>query len=339
MKKSAQKTIFKRVLTGDRPTGNLHLGHYFGSLQNRIELQDKYETFIMLADIQALTDHFQRTEDMYANVREVLIDNLSVGLDPKKVTFFIQSQIPEIAELTVLFSNLVTISRLQRNPTVKQELREKVKLFGKRVTLGFLGYPVNQAADISFCRAAIVPVGVDQLPMIEQTREIVSKFNALYGVTFPLPEAMLGKGKRIRGLDGNAKMSKSLNNAIYLKDSDDEIRSKIKSATTDSGSEIAYDEKSRPEISNLLLLYSLVSGQQIQKIVAEYKGSGYASFKEKLGEQIITFLQPIKEKRAHFEKDENLLQDILQQGIKKARIEAEETMKLVRKNMKINYFS
>lgn len=204
------------LLTGDRPTGPLHLGHYFGSLLNRVQLQHTHHSFILIADVQALTDHFERPERVQASVLEVLRDNLAVGLDPEKCTFVLQSLVPEIAELTVFFSNLVTLSRLQQNPTVRHEVQQKQQLFGSSVTYGFLGYPISQAADITVFQADVVPVGEDQLPMIEQTRELVRKFNRHYGEVLKEPSALLSPHSRIKGLDGNQKMGKSLGNALYL---------------------------------------------------------------------------------------------------------------------------
>jgi len=201
----------KRILTGDRPTGRLHLGHYVGSLLNRVKLQDEYETYVLIADVQALTDNFDNPEKVRENVLQVAMDNLAVGVDPKKSNIYIQSMIPEIADLTVYYSNLVTIARLQRNPTVKTEISQKKALFGEdggSVTYGFLGYPISQAADITAFNADLVPVGEDQLPLIEQCREIVRKFNSLYGEVLKEPEALVGEVARLKGLDGNTKMGK-----------------------------------------------------------------------------------------------------------------------------------
>lgn len=225
----------KRILTGDRPTGKLHIGHYFGSLQKRVELQESgnYETYILIADVQALTDNFNNPSKVRNNVKELVIDYLSVGIDPSKTTIYIQSMIPETAELTIFYSNLVTIARLERNPTVKTEIAQKKELFGESVTYGFLGYPVSQAADITTFMGEVVPVGEDQLPLIEQCREIVRKFNSIYGEVLVEPKAVLSNGKRIKGLDGNEKMGKSLGNAIYLSDSEEEINKKVMSAITD----------------------------------------------------------------------------------------------------------
>ena len=213
----------KTILTGLRPTGNLHLGHLFGAGQNYIKMQDDYEFYLEIADVQALTDNFNNPEKVRKNVTEITIDLLSIGLDPKKVNFFIQSKISEIAELTVFYSNLVTVARLERNPTVKTEIAQKKELFGNQgesITYGFLGYPVSQAADITAFGGEVVPVGEDQLPLIEQCREIVRKFNSIYGETLKEPQAILSETKRVKGLDGNDKMGKSLGNAIFLNDNE-----------------------------------------------------------------------------------------------------------------------
>ena len=218
----------KRIVTGDRPTGRLHIGHYFGSLKKRVELQNsgKYDQYILIADVQALTDNFNNPEKVRKNVKELVMDYLSCGIDPEKTTIYIQSMIPEVAELTVYYSNLVTISRLQRNPTVKTEIAQKRDIFGESVTYGFLGYPVSQAADITALGGEVVPAGEDQEPLIEQCREIVRKFNSIYGEILKEPEILLSEGKRIKGLDGNEKMGKSLGNAIYLSDSEEEVSKK-----------------------------------------------------------------------------------------------------------------
>ena len=226
----------KRILTGDRPTGRLHIGHYLGSLKNRVKLQDEYDQYIIIADVQALTDNFNTPEKVRENVYEVAMDNLAVGIDPSKSSIFIQSLIPEIAELTVYYSNLVTISRLERNPTVKSEIAQKRELFGEdggTVTYGFLGYPVSQTADITAFEADLVPVGEDQLPVLEQGREIVRKFNNLYGETLKEAQALVGDVARVKGLDGNTKMGKSLGNAIYLADDEETIIKKVRNAVTD----------------------------------------------------------------------------------------------------------
>ncbi|MBX4190097.1 tryptophan--tRNA ligase [Candidatus Parcubacteria bacterium] len=331
----------KVLLTGDRPTGPLHIGHYFGSVQNRVAMQDDYDSYYMVADVQALTDNFNNPEKVRENVIEVAMDNMAAGLDPKKATLFIQSQIPQIAELTVFYSNLVTVNTLKRNPTVKAEIAEKSELFGREgesVTYGFLGYPVSQAADITFVRSEVVPVGEDQLPMIEQTREIVEKFHRIYNCSiFPLPQAKLSDSPRIMGLDGNAKMSKSLNNAIYLKDSPEETAEKIKTATTDSETTISYDPQRRPGISNLVLIYSLIHNKKPGDIVKDLQGVTYSAFKSRLASDLNAHLTPLRNKRHELESKPHYIKEILEMGREKALKKAEETMSLVRAAMKINY--
>ena len=320
----------KNILTGDRPTGQLHIGHYCGALKNRVALQDQYNTYVMIADVQALTDNFNNPEKVRKNVFEVTKDNLAVGIDPNKTTIFIQSMIPEIAELTVFYSNLVTIDRLKRNPTVKEEIQQKKELFKDDVTFGFLGYPVNQAADITAFQADLVPVGADQLPMIEQTREIVRKFNHIYGETLKEPEAKIGDFPRVLGMDGR-KMGKSLGNAISFTDSDDEIRQKIKGALT--------DELGGQNLLNLLGQFS-DDQKSIEKFTMEFKNGTirYAQFKPFLAQAIIDRLRPIKEKRAYFDQHPKLVEEILIAGTKKARELAKETLAKVKKKMFINYF-
>ena len=253
----------KRILTGDRPTGKLHIGHYFGSLKKRVEMQDSglYDPYILIADVQALTDNFNNPDKVRKNVREVAMDYLSVGIDPEKTTIYIQSMIPEVAELTVFYSNLVTIARLERNPTVKTEIAQKRDVFGESVTYGFLGYPVSQAADITCFEGELVPVGEDQLPLIEQCREIVRKFNSIYGEVLIEPEAVLSSAKRIKGLDGNEKMGKSLGNAIYLSDSEEEITRKVMSAVTDP-KRIKKDDLGNPDVCMVAYYHNLFSTKE-----------------------------------------------------------------------------
>lgn len=329
----------KILLTGDRPTGPLHIGHLFGSLLSRKEMQNEYESYVMVADIQALTDNFEHPEKVRENVYEITADNLAAGLDPEKVTFFIQSQIPQIAELTVLYANLVTVNTLKRNPTVKAEIAQKKDLFGQggeSVTYGFLGYPVSQAADITFVRANVVPVGEEQLPMIEQTREIIEKFHRIYKCSvFPTPQAKLSKGSRIMGLDGNAKMSKSLNNAIYLKDSPEETTEKIKTAKTDSERTVSFDPKKRPEISNLVLIYSLIHNLEPKEATKDLGNINYSAFKAKLAKDLNKYLAPIRQHRQELKPEH--IKEILESGHKKALIKAKETMSLVRKAMRLDY--
>lgn len=330
----------KIILTGDRPTGQLHIGHLFGSLLNRVELQNEYETYVMIADVQALTDNFANPEKVRKNVMEVVMDNLAVGIDPKISTIFIQSLIPEIAELTVFYSNLVTISQLQRNPTVKEEIKQKEELFKNKVTYGFLGYPVSQSADITAFEADLVPVGEDQLPMIEQTKDIVKKFNNIYGKTLKMPEALVGKYGRIKGLDGSSKMGKSLNNAIYLVDSPEIIEQKVKKALTDPN-KIRLNDKGNPDICNIFYYHQIFNSLNLNSIKEECrKGDrGCVQCKKELTENIINFLKPIQTKRKYYEERPELVEEILKEGTKKAQIKAQETMKKVKKAMKLDYFN
>ena len=261
----------KIILTGDRPTGRLHIGHYVGSLRRRVQLQNSGEfdkIFIMIADAQALTDNFENPEKVRQNIIEVALDYLSVGIEPEKSTIFIQSMIPEIAELTVFYSNLVTIARLERNPTVKTEIAQKRELFGESVTYGFLGYPVSQAADITAFKGEIVPAGEDQEPLIEQCREIVRKFNNIYGDVLKEPQIVLSNQKRIKGLDGNEKMGKSLGNAIYLSDTPEEITKKVMSAVTDPG-RIKKDDLGNPDICMVAYYHNLFTNEEDCKTACE----------------------------------------------------------------------
>jgi tryptophanyl-tRNA synthetase len=333
-------TSQKIVLTGDRTSGPLHIGHYFGSLLSRKELEKEHEVFIMAADVQTLTDNFKNPEKVALNTFETITDNLALGLDLTKTTLFIQSQIPQIAELTVYFSNLVTLNRLLRNPTVKTEISQKKQIFGElgeSVNFGFIGYPVSQAADILFLRSNIIPVGEDQLPVIEICREIVDKFNTIYEPIFPMPEAKLSKAVRILGLDGSTKMSKSLGNAIYLKDSEEDTIKKLKSAKTDSLTEIDFDPKNRPEISNLVLIYSLVNMISIDESLSDLKNIQYGTFKIKLANDLNTYFREFRLRRKEIESNPKFIKESLEIGREKVVLRAEETMKLVRAAMKINY--
>ncbi len=332
----------KRILTGDRPTGKLHIGHYFGSLKKRVELQNsnEYDPYILIADVQALTDNFNNPEKVHKNVREVAMDYLACGIDPKKTTIYIQSMIPEVAELTVFYSNLVTIARLQRNPTVKTEIAQKKELFGESVTYGFLGYPVSQAADITCFEGALIPVGEDQLPLIEQCREIVRKFNSIYGEVLVEPEPVLSSGKRIKGLDGNEKMGKSLGNAIYLSDSEEEITKKVMSAVTDPG-RIRKDDKGNPDICMVSYYHKLFSTENEVKTVCEEcraGARGCVACKKQLAKNISETLKPIREKRAYYEEHPEEVDKILMEGTKKAQQVAKQTMKKVKGAMKLSYF-
>ena len=331
----------KILLTGDRPTGPLHIGHLFGSVLNRKKLQDEFECYYMIADVQALTDNWDNPEKIRESVLEVAADNIAVGVDPDKTTYFIQSQIPQIAELTVFFSNLVTVNELKRNPTTKAEIAQKKQLFGEEgesLTYGFLGYPVSQAADITFLRANIVPVGEDQLPVIELAREIAEKFNKIYkNNIFPIPEGKLSDAPRILGLDGSAKMSKSLNNAIYLKDTPEETIEKIKVAKTDSENYFSYDPEKRPAVSNLVLIYSLINDLDPHTAAKDLGNMPYSEFKKKLAEDLNKYLAPIRAKRHELIANKKHLTTILAKGLEKVLPRAEETMTMVREAMKIDY--
>ena len=330
----------KRILTGDRPTGRLHIGHYFGSLKKRVELQNsgEYDQFILIADVQALTDNFNNPEKVRKNVREVAMDYLACGIDPKKSTIFIQSMIPEIAELTVFYSNLVTIARLQRNPTVKTEIAQKKELFGESVTYGFLGYPVSQAADITALGGDVVPAGEDQEPLIEQCREIVRRFNSIYGDVLKEPQIMLSEGKRIKGLDGNEKMGKSLGNAIFLSDSDEEISKKVMGAVTDPG-RIKKDDKGNPDICMVYYYHKLFSTpEEVENVCKECRAGerGCVGCKKQLIQNICDTLKPIKEKRAYYEAHPEIVDKILIEGTEKARKEAKEIMRKIKEAMMLN---
>ena len=330
----------KRILTGDRPTGRLHIGHYFGSLKNRVKLQDEYDTYILIADVQALTDNFNNPEKVRKNVREVLIDYLSVGIDPEKATIYLQSMVPEIAELTVFYSNLVTIARLERNPTVKTELAQKKEVFGESVTYGFLGYPVSQAADITIMDGTIVPAGEDQEPLIEQCREIVRKFNSIYGDVLREPQILLSKEKRIKGLDGNEKMGKSLGNAIYISDSPEEITRKVMGAVTDPN-RITKETKGNPDVCMVSYYHNLFSTPEECKAVCEECRAGKrgcVACKKQLANNIIEFLKPMREKRAYYEAHPEIIDKILIEGTQKAKEEAKKNMAKIKKAMKLDYF-
>ena len=332
----------KRILTGDRPTGRLHIGHYFGSLKKRVEMQNsgEYDMYILIADVQALTDNFNNPEKVRNNVRQLAMDYLACGIDPSKTTIYIQSMIPETAELTVYYSNLVSIARLERNPTVKTELAQKREVFGESVTYGFLGYPVSQAADITTFEGELVPAGEDQEPLIEQAREIVRKFNSIYGDVLVEPKIVLSEGKRIKGLDGNEKMGKSLGNAIYLSDTEEEITKKVMSAVTDPN-RIKKDDLGNPDICMVAYYHNLFTdSEDVKKICEECRAGkrGCVACKKQLAKNIIEYLRPIREKRKYYEENIELVDEILKEGTKKARKTARETIKKVKSAMKLDYF-
>lgn len=332
----------KTILTGLRPTGNLHLGHYFGAAQNWVKLQDDYNFYLEIADVQALTDNFDNPEKVRKNVKEITMDLLAIGLNPDKVNYFIQSKIPEIAELTVYFSNLVTVARLHRNPTVKTEIAQKKELFGNEgesITYGFLGYPVSQAADITAFDGELVPVGEDQLPLIEQCREIVRKFNNIYGETLNEPEPYLSENKRIKGLDGNDKMGKSLGNAIYLVDNEETIKKKVMGAVTDPN-KIKKDDPANPDVCMVYYYHKLINTQEnLNTICSECKkGSrGCVQCKKELIEKMNEFLSDIRARRKYYEEHPEIVDEILAKGTEKAREKAKEQMVKVKHAMKIDY--
>lgn len=344
----------KIILTGDRPTGRLHVGHYVGSLKRRVELQNSGEfdkIYIMIADAQALTDNFDNPEKVRQNIIEVALDYLSVGLDPAKSNLFIQSQISELTELTFFYSDLVTVSRLQRNPTVKSEIQ--MRNFETSIPVGFFTYPISQAADITAFKATTVPVGEDQLPMIEQTREIVRKFNSIYDEVFVEPEVLLPENEacmRLPGTDGKAKMSKSLGNCIYLSDTEADVKTKIMSMYTDP-THIQISDPGHIE-GNCVFTYLdafsnpghfaeyLPEYANLDELKAHYQrgGLGDVKIKKFLNNVIQEELAPIRARRAEFEKDIPAVYEILKKGTEVAREAAAQTLSEVKRAMKINYF-
>lgn len=328
------------VLTGDRPTGRLHLGHYVGSLSSRLKLQHEYNQFIMIADAQALTDNADNPEKVRRNIIEVALDYLAVGIDPEINTIFIQSQIPELAELTMYFMNLVTVARLQRNPTVKEEMKQKG--FKTSVPAGFLVYPVSQAADITAFKAKLVPVGEDQLPMIEQTNEIVRKFNKTYKTKVLVKcKALISEIKRLPGIDGKAKMGKSLNNAIYLSDSAEDIAMKIKGMFTDPKHLKASDPgtvEGNPVFVYLDAFDPDKTGLEEMKIHYQKGGLGDGVVKARLSVVLQEFLAPIRNRRLELEKDPAAIMAMLKRGSENASRIAKQTLREVKEAMLLNYF-
>lgn len=324
------------ILTGDRPTGRLHLGHFVGSLKNRVDLQHSYKQYVMVADVQALTDNADNPEKVRSNVLEVTIDNLAVGVDSALTTFFIQSQIPEIAELTVFFFNLVTLARLRRNPTVKDEMNQKG--YGDDVPVGFLTYPISQTADILVVKADTVPVGEDQLPVLEQANEIVEKFNRLYGNVFTPIKPLLGP--RLKGMDGNAKMGKSLGNALYLSDPAAVVEEKVMTMYTDPlhvRSENPGHLEGNVVFDYLDAFDTDTAGLAELKAHYQKGGVGDREVKKRLVGVLETFLTPIRKRRSELEKDPQRVAAILEEGRKKVAVVAQETLKEMRKAMKIDY--
>ncbi len=327
----------KRILTGERPTGPLHLGHYVGSLKQRIELQNEYDTFIMSADIQALTDNYDNPEKIRKNVYQVIQDNLAVGLDPKKVTFLIQSKVSAIAELTVLFMNLVSFNEVLRNPTVKSEIKQKG--FKNRVPFGFVAYPVSQVADILFCRANLIPVGDDQKPMIELARLVAKRFNKIYNTNLlPLVKGRYSNFGRLVGTDGNSKMSKSLGNTIYLNDNEETVIEKVRKMYTDP-SRIHPTDPGKVEGNPVFIYHDAFNDdkQEVEELKKRYKQGkvGDVEVKDRLAKAINRFLDPIRERRKQF--PISIVKDIANEGTKRANKEGEKTLALIKEAMRINY--
>ena len=343
------------ILTGDRPTGRLHLGHYVGSLKRRVELQNSGEydkMFVFIADAQALTDNADNPEKVRQNIIEVALDYLACGLNPEKVTLFIQSQIPELAELTTYFMNLVTVSRLQRNPTVKTEIQ--MRNFEASIPVGFFCYPISQAADIAAFKATTVPAGEDQEPMLEQTREIVKRFNGIYGETLVEPKILLPENQvcmRLPGTDGKAKMSKSLGNCIYLSDSEKEVQAKVRSMYTDP-THIKISDPGKIE-GNTVFTYldAFCRPEHFERYLPEYPnldelkahyqrgGLGDVKVKKFLNAILEELLAPIRARRKEAEQDIPEVYDILKRGSMQAREVAAQTLSEVRRAMKIDYFN
>lgn len=324
-----------RVLTGDRTTGKLHLGHYVGSLKNRIDMQQRYDTFILLADVQALTTHFEAPQEMGRHLRQISLDYLAAGIDPEQATIFVQSLIPEIAELTLFYSMFVTVNALRHNPTVKSEAAERGY---SQLYYGFLGYPVSQAADITFCKATLVPVGEDQLPHIEQTRKIVRRFNELYAPVLVEPQAVVGEVSRLVGLDGKSKMSKGLGNAISLDASAKEVREKMQVAVTDPA-RIRRSDPGHPEVCPVFTYHQAFASNSAEEIANGCRAGqiGCVECKQRIAKGINDLLEPMRERRQKYEADPKRVDDILLAGTERARTIAQETMREVREAMGLNY--
>jgi len=329
----------KIILTGDRPTGPLHLGHYVGTLANRVKLQETCMQYVMLADVQAMTDYYEHPEQVRKNVLEVALDYVAVGIDPQKTTIFIQSMIPEIAELTIFYLNFVTINRLRRNPTVKTEMQQKG--MGENVSAGFLMYPVSQAADITIVKANLVPVGGDQLPMIEQTNEIVRAFNRTYHSDVLVEaEALVAQTERLSGIDGKAKMSKSLGNAIYLSDSADEVAKKVMQMYTDPD-HIRVSDPGKVEGNTVFTYLDIFDPdtQEVAQLKQQYQkgGLGDVVLKKRLIEVLNAFLDPIRERRNELAKDPQAVLEVVYEGTRKTQEVAQQTMAEVKKAMCLDY--
>jgi tryptophanyl-tRNA synthetase len=326
--------VKKRILTGDRPTGKLHLGHYVGSLKSRVELQHEYDLFVIIADVQALTTNWDRPEQLSSDLREVTKDYLAVGIDPSVATIFVQSMVPQIAELTIFYSMFVPVNVLRHNPTIKTEAAQKGY---NEMNYGFLGYPISQAADITFCKAHLVPVGKDQKPHLELTRKIARRFNELYGEVLVEPEAMIQP--LLKGLDGNAKMSKSLDNAIYLSDPADEVLRKVKTAVTDPA-RIRKDDPGHPKICTIFAYHKEFNAGFVPELEKMCKKGqiGCVDCKTRLAAKLNEMLDPIRDKRAYYDTHLDEVDDILRAGTERAVVAGAQTLAEVKDAMKIDYF-
>lgn len=330
----------QRILTGDRPTGPLHIGHYVGSLRNRVALQREYDTYVLLADVQALTDNADNPQKVRASILEVALDYLAVGIDPNAATLVIQSLVPEIAELTIYLLNLVTVARLERNPTVKDEIKQKG--FERSVPAGFFVYPVSQAADITAFKADLVPVGADQVPMIEQTLEIVRRFNRTYGPTLVEPRALVPEVSRLPGTDGGGKMGKSLGNAIALSDPADEVRRKVMAMYTDPNHLRASDPGTVEGNPVFAYLDAFDPDRAaLEELKAHYRrgGLGDVMLKRRLVEVLESVLAPIRRRRSEFATDPGAVMALLREGTARGRAVAAQTLDEVRRAMRLDYFA
>lgn len=328
------------ILTGDRPTGKLHLGHYVGSLLNRVKLQDEYRQFIIIADMQALTDNADHPEKVRNNITEVALDYLAAGIDPEKSTIFVQSLVPEISELTMYFMNLVTLARAERNPTVKDEMKQKG--YGKDVPVGFLAYPISQAADILAFKANLVPVGDDQKPMVEQTNEIVEKFNRLYKPVFGPVKTLTSNAPRLPGIDGKAKMSKSLGNTILISDDDATIAKRVMAMYTDPN-HIRAEDPGAVE-GNVVFAYLDIfdpDRKEVTSLKSRYRAGGLGDvvLKKRLIEILQDLIRPIRERRAQLAEDPEAIRRMLREGSERASAAAKTTLRDVKHAMQIDYFA
>lgn len=327
----------KRILTGDRPTGNLHLGHYVGTLANRVRLQQEYECFFIIADLHMLTTHYDRIPDIGENVRQLVFDYLSVGIDPEKSTIYLQSLVPEVAELALLFSMLVTVPRLQRVPTLKDQMQAA---HFDTATLGLLSYPVLQAADITMVRSHLVPVGKDQSSHLEVTREIVTRFNSLYGEVFPVPDILIGEVPTLVGTDGQSKMSKSLNNAVYLSDDETTVNKKVMSMYTDP-KRLRATDPGTVEGNPVFQYHDAFNDNQeeVEDFKVRYREGrvGDVEVKKRLAAALNRFLGPIRERRREIEAKPQRVEEIIREGSLRAQKEARETLRLAKDAMKLKY--